>query len=146
MNIARTIAYMYYTCTYMYLLSEAQVDMKPSVQDAGVQCIIIPYTECTPTTTDTGVQCDIECPLFVSTPRIDCYSTSETELSDASRRHGYIHWNVPSIYGYSQQFIVSSYTFYMVNMPDKQIMESVYISNIFVPRLTNVSNHTFLQI
>lgn len=79
------MAYMYYACTYIYLLSEVQVDVKPSFQDAGVQCDIIPYTECTPTTTDTAVQCDIECPLFVSTPRIDCYSTSETELSDASQ-------------------------------------------------------------
>ena len=28
------------------------------------------------------MQCDIEDPLFVSTPRISCYSTSESELSD----------------------------------------------------------------
>ena len=39
--------------------------------------------KCAPLTVEASVQCDIECPLFASTPRIDCYSSSESEFSDA---------------------------------------------------------------
>ena len=62
---------------------EAQVNIKPSVQDAGVQCDLVRCLECAPPRVDACVQCDIECPLFESTPRIDYYSTSESALSDA---------------------------------------------------------------
>ena len=62
---------------------EVQVYIKPTFQDAGVQCDLLQFSEHAPLTADTSVQCDIECPLFASTPRIDCYSTSESEFSDA---------------------------------------------------------------
>ena len=60
-----------------------QVYIKPTFQDAGVQCDLFQFSEHAPLTADTSVQCDIECPLFASTPRIDYYSTSESEFSDA---------------------------------------------------------------
>ena len=58
-----------------------QVDIRPTYQDAGVQCDL-QFSEHTSLKVDASVQCDIEYPLFVSTPRIDYYSTSESE-SDA---------------------------------------------------------------
>lgn len=67
---------------FMFFNPELQVDIKPRLQDSGVQCDLL-FSERTPLTADASVQCNIECPLFVSTPRIDCYSTSESELFDA---------------------------------------------------------------
>ena len=72
---------------FIYLLffsnPEVQVGFNPTFQDAGVQCDPLQFSYHVPLTADASVQCDIECPLFASTPRIDCYSTSESEFSDA---------------------------------------------------------------
>ena len=67
----------------IFLVLEVQVHIGPTYQDTGVQCDL-QFSEHTSLKADASVQCDIECPLFVSTPRIDYYSTSESE-SDAPR-------------------------------------------------------------
>lgn len=71
---------MYHFC---FSNPEVQVYIHPTFQDAGVQCDLLQFSGHATLTTDASVQCDIECPLFASTPRIDCYSTSESEFSDA---------------------------------------------------------------
>lgn len=71
---------MYHFC---FSNPEVQVYIHPTFQDAGVQCDLLQFLGHATLTTDASVQCDIECPLFASTPRIDCYSTSESEFSDA---------------------------------------------------------------
>ena len=75
---------------FMYLLffsnQEVQVGFNPKFQDVGVQCDPFQFSERIPLTANTSVQCDIECSFFASTPRIDCYSTSELEFSDAPQR------------------------------------------------------------
>ena len=63
---------------------EVQVNFKPIVQDVGVQVDLLQYLECAPSIADAYVQCDIEYPLFESTPRIDSYSTSESEFPNAA--------------------------------------------------------------
>ena len=71
---------MYHFC---FSNPEVQVYIKSTFQDAGVQCDLLQFSGHATLTTDASVQCHIECPLFASTPRIDCYSTSESEFSDA---------------------------------------------------------------
>ena len=60
-----------------------QVYIKSPFQDAGVQCDLLQFSEHAPLREDANVQFDIKCPLFTSIPRIGCYSTSESEFSDA---------------------------------------------------------------
>ena len=64
-----------------FLNPEVQVAIEPTFQDAGVQCGLCQFL----LTVDASVQCDIECPLFTSTPMIDCYSTTESEIFEASQ-------------------------------------------------------------
>ena len=64
---------------------EVQVDIKPTFHDAGVQCDLLQLSERTQLTANASVQCEIVCPMFTSTPRIDCYSTSESEFPDVSQ-------------------------------------------------------------
>ena len=67
---------------YPSSILEVQVYIKPTFQDARVQCDL-KFSEHATLTMDANIQCDIECPLFTSTPKIDCYSTSESEFSNA---------------------------------------------------------------
>ena len=62
---------------------EVQVNFKPIVQDVTVQVNLlrfITYNVLHPQQMHARVQCDIEYPLFESTPRIDSFSTSESEF------------------------------------------------------------------
>ena len=72
---------------YLLLFSnpEVQVNFKLSVQDVGVQVDLLQHLECASSAADACVQCDIEYPLFESTPRIDSYFTTESEFPDVAQ-------------------------------------------------------------
>ena len=79
------------TTIFIKNYTDVQVDIKPEMVDAGVQCIR-PYLQ--PRTKDASVQCKLDAPIITSSPLKEYpYSDSTMSESELSDLEGSEHMN-----------------------------------------------------